>query len=140
MSRANYQHGSVTIKLTEIEEQNIQNGMISRRVRPPSDGLPVGDARLSWTLDINTWGCRRLPKCRRRPSGVWCGGKISTRRRVRGCCWSCTCVQTGMRWLRPLRPSGGAAGRCEHPSCCRASCLTAQEMSRPLEEVVAGLA
>ena len=28
-------------------------------------------------LGITTWGRRELPKCRRHPSGVWCGGKIS---------------------------------------------------------------
>ena len=31
-------------------------------------------------LEIITWGRRGLPKCIRRPSGVWRGGKISTRR------------------------------------------------------------
>ena len=51
--------------------------MISGRVSRPRDDLPGGNAWLSWTLEIITWGCRGLPKCRRRPSGVWSGGKIS---------------------------------------------------------------
>ena len=33
---------------------------------------------------INTWGRRGLPKCGRHESRVWCGGKISTRRRAKG--------------------------------------------------------
>ena len=64
--------------------------MISWRVRPLRDDL-LGCPGLG----IPTWGHRGLPKCRRHPSGVWCGGKISTRRRARGCCRSCTGVQTG---------------------------------------------
>ena len=50
--------------------------MISGRVRPTRDGLPGGNATLSWTLDMITWGHRGLPKCGRRASGVWCGGKF----------------------------------------------------------------
>ena len=66
--------------------------MISWRVRPPRGDLPGGNARLSWTWII-TWG---RPKCRRRPSGVWCGGNISTRRRARGCCQSWTRAEQGL--------------------------------------------
>ena len=51
--------------------------MISGRVSRPRDDLPGGNAGLSWTLEIITWGRRGLPKCRGRPSGVWSGGKIS---------------------------------------------------------------
>ena len=77
MSRANYQHESVTIKSTEIEEQNKQSGMISGRVSPPRDDLPGGNAGLFWTLEIITWGRRGLQKFGGCPSGVWSGGKIS---------------------------------------------------------------
>ena len=48
--------------------------MISGSVRPPRDGLPGGNARLSWILNKFTY-CG--------------GGKISTRRRANGCCRSC---------------------------------------------------
>ena len=101
--------------------------MISGRVRPPRDGLPGGNARLSWTLDKITWGRRGLPKCRRRQSGVWCGRKISMRRRARGCFRSCTCVQTGQAAPPMLLISArvfeapgwavrmGWLGRCDNP-------------------------
>ena len=45
----------------------MQSGMISGRVRPPRDGLPGGNARLSWTyimlyiMDIITWGIEGCP-------------------------------------------------------------------------------
>ena len=49
----------------------------------------------SWTL-TNHLEALRAAQVQKTP--VWgCGvaGKIFTRRRARGCCWSCTWVQTG---------------------------------------------
>ena len=69
--------------------------MISGGVRPPRDGCQEAMLGCPGLWNITNWGRRGLPKCGRRVSWVWCGGKISTRRRVRGCCRSCTCVQTG---------------------------------------------
>ena len=69
--------------------------MISGRVSRPRDDLPGGNAGLSWTLEIITWGRRGLSKCRGRPSGLWSGVEDFLMRRARDCCRSCTCGQTG---------------------------------------------
>ena len=78
-----------------------------------------------------TWGCRGLPKCRGRPSGVWSGGKIS-RGGERG---AARCLRHPVRGAHALAealgPSGGADGRCE----CRVSRLAAHGRSLLQEEV-----